>query len=245
VPDRCFVDNGSAFSSNPFHRTLAVLGIGIVHSRPGYPASRGKIERFFGTVRTQFLVELDARGGARDLAEVNELFGAWLEGVYHRACHSETGETPLARMMRGRVLRRASPAELHEAFLWAEARTADKTAAVSLFGNHYEIDAALAGAKVELLFDPFDLSDIEVRYQGRPMGKAIPRQIRRHTHPAARPETAPAPTPSGIDYLGLVAARVAAEQARRIAYADMSGADPGGPGGPGGDGGLDGGGGGR
>ena len=221
IPEKCFVDNGSAFTSAPFNRTLAVLGIAIAHSRPGQPASRGKIERFFRTVRTQFLVELDARGGAQSLAELNELFGAWLEGVYHRALHSETGETPLARLMRARPLRRPSPAELHEAFLWSERRTADKTASVSLFGNHYEIDTALVGAKVELVFDPFDLTEIEVRYQGRPMGKAIPRQIRRHTHPAARPEAAPPPKPSGIDYLGLVAARVAAETARRIAYAEI------------------------
>lgn len=176
-------------------------------------------------MRTQFLVELDARGGAASLAELNELFGAWVEGVYHRARHSETAETPLARMMRGRALPRPTPAELHEAFLWAQVRTADKTASVSLFGNHYELDAALAGAKVELVFDPFDLTDIEVRFQGRPMGSAVPRRIRRHTHPAARPEAAPAPARSGIDYLGLVVARVAAEQARRIAYADMAGAD--------------------
>ncbi|MGH9246926.1 MAG: DDE-type integrase/transposase/recombinase [Acidimicrobiales bacterium] len=222
VPDRCFVDNGSAFISAPFHRTLAVLGIAIAHSRPGQPASRGKVERFFRTVRTQFLVELDARGGVGSLAELNELFGGWLEGVYHRARHSETGETPLERVVRGRALRRPTPAELHEAFLWSAHRIADKTATVSLFGNHYELDPALAGAKVELVFDPFDLADIDVRYQGRPMGKAIVRRIRRHTHPKARPDAAPTPKASGIDYLGLVSARVAAENARRIAYAQMN-----------------------
>ncbi|MGH7080646.1 MAG: DDE-type integrase/transposase/recombinase [Acetobacteraceae bacterium] len=225
VPDRVFVDNGSAFSSGPFHRTLAVLGVKVVHSRPGQPASRGKVERFFGTVRTQFLVELEARGGAGDLAELNELFGAWLEGVYHRTRHSETGETPLARVMRGRTLRRPGPEVLHEAFLWAHTRVADKTAAVHLFGNAYEIDAALAGVKVELVFDPFDLTDIEVRYQGRAMGKAVARRIRRHTHPHARTEAAPPPKPSGIDYLGLVASRVAAEQARRIAYTRIGDGD--------------------
>jgi putative transposase len=63
---------------------------------------------------------------------------------------------------------------------------------------------------------------IEVRYQGRPMGQAVPRRIRRHTHPQARPETAPPAKASGIDYLGLVAARVAAEQARRIAYSAIN-----------------------
>lgn len=222
VPERCFVDNGSAFTSGPFNRTLAVLKIAIAHSRPGQPSSRGKVERFFRTVRTQFLVELEARGGAKDLGELNELFGAWLEGVYHRARHSETGETPLARVMRGRSLRHPSPAELREAFLWSASRTVDRrTASVAMFGNHYEVDPALAGTRVELVFDPFDLAEIEVRYQGRPMGKAVPRHIRRHTHPAARAEVAPAPKASGIDYLGLVAARVAAEQARRIAYAGI------------------------
>ncbi|MGH9156487.1 MAG: Mu transposase C-terminal domain-containing protein, partial [Acidimicrobiales bacterium] len=220
-----FVDNGSAFSSGPFHRTLAVLGIAIAHSRPGHAASRGKVERLFRTVRTQFLVELDARGGAKDLSELNELFGAWVEGVYHRAVHSETKETPLGRVMRGRVLRRATPAELHEAFLWVEVRTVTKVASVALFANHYEVDPALVGARVELVFDPFDLTDIDVRYQGRAMGKALPRRIGRHTHPAARPEEPPPPKASGIDYLGLVAERVAAEAARRIGYAAMAETD--------------------
>lgn len=225
VPSACFVDNGSGFVSAPFHRTLAVLGIRIVHSRPGHAASRGKVERFFRTVRSQFLVELEARGGAADLAELNELFGAWVEGVYHRTRHSETNETPLERLKRAEPLRRPTPAELREAFLWAETRTVTKTASVSIFGNHYELDPALVGAKVELLFDPFDLSDIEVRYEGRSMGKAIPRRIGRHVHPKARPEAAPPPKPSGIDYLGLVAARMTEEEARRagrhIAYAGI------------------------
>jgi putative transposase len=74
---------------------------------------------------------------------------------------------------------------------------------------------------VELAYDPFDMTDIEVRYEGREMGKAIPRKITRHTHPAARQGSPPAPKASGIDYLGLVAERVARETARRIAYAEI------------------------
>jgi putative transposase len=216
IPSAVFVDHGSAFMSAPFHRTLAVLGVRIVHSTPGHAASRGKVERFFRTVRDQFLVELDARGGARDLAQLNELFGAWLEGVYHRTVHSETGQAPLDRRLAGRQLRRPSPAELHEAFLWSETRFVTKTSSVSLYGNHYEVDPALVGVRVDLVFDPFDLTDIEVRYQDRPMGHAIPRHIGRHTHPAARPEAAPPPKPSGIDYLGLVSARMSAEERSRM-----------------------------
>ena len=67
-----------------------------------------------------------------------------------------------------------------------------KTATVSLQGNLYEVDAALAGCKAELVFDPFDLSDIDVRHHGRPAGKAVPFRIGRHVHAKAVADTPPA-----------------------------------------------------
>ena len=83
-----------------------------------------------------------------------------------------------------------------------------KTAEITVFGNRYEVDAALVGEHIEAVFDPFDLTRIEVRFAGRPIGVAVPRRIGRHVHPAARPEPGPkAPPPSGIDYLRLVEAR--------------------------------------
>ena len=83
LPRAIYVDNGSAFVSAQLLRACASLGIRLVHSRPGRPQGRGKIERFFGTVRGQFLVEVQARGVA-DLVELNRLFAAWVETVYHR-----------------------------------------------------------------------------------------------------------------------------------------------------------------
>ena len=85
-----------------------------------------------------------------------------------------------------------------------------KTATVSLHGNSYEVDAALVGRKVELVFDPFDLTRIEVRYQHRPFGLAVPLVIGRHTHPQSPESRAPAAACApcaGIDYLKLLAER--------------------------------------
>jgi len=94
---------------------------------------------------------------------------------------------------------------------------------VSLHGNVYEVDAALVARKVELVFDPFDLDRIEVRYHGRSMGQAIPHRIRRHVHHKARPDAAPpAVTPTGIDYLRLVEARHTAELTERLRYAELT-----------------------
>ena len=91
--------------------------------------------------------------------------------------------------------------------MWSEYRTVTKTATVSLHGNHYEVDAALVGRSCELLFDPFDLTRIEVHFQGRAIGLAVPVAIGRHTHPQVSCEPDPPAAASGIDYLGLLADR--------------------------------------
>lgn len=222
VPRSIYVDNGSAFVAAPLLRACAVLGIRLVHSRPGRPEGRGKIERFFRTVRDQFLVEVATREGA-DLVEMNRLFAAWVETAYHRRTHSETKTTPLERFVAGGPYVIPTPDQLHEAFLWSEHRSVTKTATVSLHANIFEVDAALVGRRVECVFDPFDLTTIEVRYQGRPMGHGIPQVIGRHTHPMARPEAVAAPPTTGIDYLALLAERHTAELAELSPPIDYSG----------------------
>ena len=121
-----------------------------------------------------------------------------------------------------------SPAQLREAFLWSEQRIVSaKTATVKLFGSVYETDPALAGRRVELVFDPFDLTRIEVRWNGKPFGLAAPQHIRRHSHPRAKPETPAGPPPAtGIDYLAIIDAEHQAAQRNRINYGALTAAAP-------------------
>jgi len=74
VPKSAYLDNGSAFVDAWLLRGCAVLGIRLIHSRPGKPEGRGKIERFFRTVREQFLVEVGDGAQVKDLAEMNRVF---------------------------------------------------------------------------------------------------------------------------------------------------------------------------
>ena len=230
VPERIYVDNGSAFVDSWLLRACASLGIKLVHSAPGRPEGRGKIERFFRTVRDQFLVEITSEAAAAitGLEELNRLFTAWAETVYHPRPHTETGAPPLRRWQEGvsAPLPLPTPAQLREAFLWSEFRTVTKTATVSLHGNAYQVDELLTGRKVELVFDPFDLADIEVRYGGRSFGKAAAFTIGRHSHPKARPEQPGSPDrpATGIDYLQLVGTSHDTQLAERINYAALLGA---------------------
>ena len=230
VPESIYVDNGSAFVDAWLLRACASLGVKLTHSTPGRPQGRGKIERFSRTVREQFLVEVTGtadepgRHHVTDLLELNRLFTAWAETVYHAHIHSETGQAPLARWQSGGPFPLPTPTALAEAFLWQERRTVTKTATVSLHANTYQVDPTLIGRRVELVFDPFDLTQLEVRDQGKPMGLAIPHKIGRHSHPKARPETPPAPPPSptGIDYAALIDAAHQAQLAHGVNYAALT-----------------------
>src|SRR5690606_6622058 len=223
-------DNGSAFVDAWLLRACAKLGIKLVHSAPGRPQGRGKIERLFRTVTEEFLVEIAALDGGpgrtvTDLVELNRLFAAWVETVYHRREHSETGQAPLARWLAGAPFPTPTPGELAEAFKWSEFRKVTKTALVSMHGNRYQVDPGLVDQRVELVFDPFDLDRIEVRLDGVAKGTATPFQVTRHAHPKARPEIPAQPVPpgTGIDYLGLVEAQHDATVAMKGNYAALLG----------------------
>lgn len=203
VPHSIYVDNGSAFSSRPFERACAVLGVRLVHSRPGKPEGRGKIERFFRTVRDQFLVEVP-HGTIKSIEELNNRFDAWVEQEYHSSVHSETGATPLQRFNASGPYACPTPYELREAFLWSETRVVAKTATISLFSNRYEVNPALVGRKIELIFDPFDLAKIDVRHDGRSYGFAKAHHLREHVHPHVRDHVEVAVKPTDIDYLKML-----------------------------------------
>ena len=118
----------------------------------------------------------------------------------------------------------ASPAQLAEAFRWEETRKVRKNATVSLFGVLYCVPGHLAGATVQLVFDPFDLGVLEVRRGGQPQGLAAPQVIGPHVHPkaAAAARADDPPPPPAIDYLAAVEEEYRAATRRRINYAALT-----------------------
>lgn len=221
-PNAVYVDNGSPFVSGQLLRACAVLGIRLVHSTPGRPEGRGKIERVFRTVREQLLVELEDRPPV-SLEDLNRVFQAWVEQVYHRRVHSETGQTPLERFLVGGPLVLPGELALTEAFRWSERRTVSKTGTVGMHGNTYEVDANLAGRRVNLVFDPLNLADVAVQIDRRHVGLATALQVRRHVHPRAQPPTPTPGEPVGIDYLALIEQRHERHLRKRIDYRNLPG----------------------
>ena len=102
-----------------------------------------------------------------------------------------------------------------------------------MHGNRYQVGPALAGRRVELVFDPFDLTVLTVRSGGQDAGTATPHHITRHAHPKARPEPLPGddiPRATGIDYLTLLGEQHDRQTAAQVNYAALASRPPGSPG---------------
>ena len=205
IPEVLYADNGAPFKNAWLARTTALLGIRLVHSKPYAPQGRGKQERANRYIREAFLAEATHRG-IESLDELNDLFGSWAESVANRRVHAETGEAPIDRFEKTGPHRQVDTAALAEAFRWSVTRKVTRTATVPLEGNMYAVDPALVARRIELRYDPEDLSSLDVFYEGTPAGVAIPFVIGRHTHPKVPQAQRPEPEATGIDYLGMVQA---------------------------------------
>ena len=216
VPKTLYLDNGQVFRATQFADACASLGVECKHTAPFSPSSKGKIERFFETTRLMLLPEVET-SAISTLAELNESFWAWLELVYHRKVHSETGQSPLERYQAGIAsVRQADPEVLRKAFLWREKRRVRKDGRVELQGNTYRVDPRFVNHPIELRFDPFDLSTLEVWMDGNYLGSANVVQQGREKHIAVERLTpspsAPTQPKSSLDYLAVLRAEYHQQQ---------------------------------
>jgi putative transposase len=174
IPMRLFVDNGSAFRSHHLSLVCAKLGITLIHARAYHPESKGKIERWFRSVRQQFLPMLTQKE-LSSLDTVNRALWSYVEMEYHRSPHRMLGETPLDRWAGSshRVRYPEPGLDLDDLFLFEVRRKVQKDRTISLNGIVYEIEASLVGETVTLRYNPADQGEtIEVCHQGRFIQKA-------------------------------------------------------------------------
>ena len=169
LPRKLYVDNGAAFRSRHLEYICASLAIALIHSKPYQPQGRGKIERFFRTVRGQFLTGFKGQ----TLNELNDAFEHWLSHIYHQRKHSSTKQTPIARFAANLQCLRAAPDNLHDYFRIVARRKVNKDRSITLDGRLYEGPVALIGKRVELLYHQSQPEQVEVKYQNKSFGMLV------------------------------------------------------------------------
>jgi transposase InsO family protein len=166
LPRKLYVDNGAAYRSKHLEHITASLGIALIHARPYKPQGKGKIERFFRTVRMQFLAEVDQMS----LDELNGAFDLWVRQVYHQRVHSGTGKKPIDRFTSRMECLRAAPDDLKDHFRMIAKRRVSKDRTLTLDGNLFEAPVPLIGHRVDLLYHMDSPKKVEVRWQQKSYG---------------------------------------------------------------------------
>jgi len=166
LPRKLYVDNGSAFRSHHLELVTASLGIALIHATPYTPQGKGKIERFFRTVRSGFL----CNAPTTHIDELNAAFATWLQQTYHQRKHSATGQTPFERFTTHIHCLRMAPNDLKDHFRARARRRVAKDRTVVLDGRLYEAPVSLIGQQVELLFHPQDPECVEIKFQQQSYG---------------------------------------------------------------------------
>ena len=182
LPRKLYVDNGPAFRSKHLQEITASLGVALIHSRPYKPQGRGKIERWFRTVRSQFLSGFKGK----TLKDLNEALECWIRDVYHDRKHSATGQSPLKRFADHMQCIRPAPKDLEDYFRKRAKRRVAKDRTLSLNGKLYEAPVHLIGQQVTVLYHDYDPARVEITFKGESYGFLTPLdlhvncRVRRH-----------------------------------------------------------------
>ena len=175
IPKILYTDNGKVFCSKMLEFVCAGLQINLVHTHPYDPRAKGKIERFFGTVRSSFypLLKLDPVGS---IEELNSRFWRWLEDHYHRTPHSSIGCPPLELFMsQAESLRLvANPDDIQSLFWNRAERKVHSDCTVSLDKRLYEAPQVYAGQKLDIRFDPDNPEKVFAFKEGKPLFQLNP-----------------------------------------------------------------------
>lgn len=188
--DMTYLDNGKQYIASQLEESCARLGIRILHAKPYQCQAKGKVEVYHKSV-DRFIEEIRV-AHVHSVSELNEKWKIFLEQDYQKKPHagikeyyeSMDVEVPVNGISPEQEWRRDERKQkfldvktVSDAFTHREERIVDKVGCFEFYGRTYEASAALAGMKVEILFDPLSINTVTVRYGKMNTLKAHPIKI--------------------------------------------------------------------
>lgn len=171
IPQTLYVDNGAIYTGAEINQICGRIGTVLCHTPVRDGAAKGKIERFFRTVRDQFLLrELDLSS----LSKLNDQFRDWVENEYNTRIHGILKMKPVDRFgMDLERIRFLDPmAANDELFFFEEDRSVRKNNTFQINNKYYEAPRDLRGRKIQVRFNRAAPKRIIVFYKGERMGEA-------------------------------------------------------------------------
>lgn len=185
LPRALMTDNGAPMTAGETKQGLERLGIMHQTTLPYSPQQNGKQESFWGQVEGRLMAMLEGEADLT-LRLLNEATIAWIEMDYHRRVHSETGQTPLERFLKGPEVSRSapSPEQLRNTFTVESARSLRRSdCTISIEGRRYEVPSAFRHLKqISVRYANWDLSQVlQVDAKtGGVIGRIFPRDVEKN-----------------------------------------------------------------
>jgi len=178
TPRLAYSDNGKIYRSQQFEFICASLGCTLLHSQPGVPNGRGKVERFFRTVRMRFLSAID-ENEIDGIDMLNSMYFKWLEEDYIRKAHSELNGLSPHDVLMSQIDNLKLPTDrklIDEIFLHRISRKVAHDATIQIENILYETEPRFAGKRMDVRYDPEWIGDenkrLPIYFDGKKAGEA-------------------------------------------------------------------------
>jgi len=158
IPKKLFMDNGKVFRSEQLQFICASLGTTASYAEVFSPQSKGKIERWFQTLQSQWLNLLDWNS-ISSLEELNEMLQNYVENIYHQSIHSSIKMKPIDKYIQNidRIRFVASKQELDYIFLYRVERRVKNDATIPILTSNFEVPIKYIGERIKVRYDPTSL----------------------------------------------------------------------------------------
>ena len=163
VPKKLFVDNGSTYKNDQFNIICANLGLVLIHARPYSGASKGKVERFFHTMKETWMRGLNWND-IKSIDELNNLLDEFIT-TYNNSNHSslknENNEniSPNTRWFKDcNKIKKLDNNFIDISFLHTAYPTIRSDAIAYIKSHEFEVDMKYIGKKITVKYNPFDFS---------------------------------------------------------------------------------------
>lgn len=196
VPEAMYVDNGSVYASQEMAQICVRIGTLLCHTPVRDGAAKGKVERFFRTVREVFLIRnLDLSS----VGALNRAFIRWVEDEYHLAEHRTLRMRPIDRFGLDLARLRFLPpnAVNDELFFVEQSRTVLADNTFSLRNQRFEAPCDVRARKIDVRFDRQQTGTPRaiVYLKGERLGEARLVDFVGNDRPAVRPPDLPPALP--------------------------------------------------
>ena len=161
IPKKLFVDNGATYKNDQFNIICASLGLVLIHARPYSGASKGKIERFFHTMKETWMRGLNWND-IKSIDELNDLLNDFIAN-YNNSVHSslknelDENITPNSRWFKdSHLIKKLDNNFIDIAFLHTAYPTIRSDAIANIKTHEFEVPMKYIGKKITVKFNPLN-----------------------------------------------------------------------------------------